>query len=415
MRLPLQTGAGALRDLLAAGVLGTLLLLVTCTLMGGMAAAVMSLELTATIVCWGVSAACGAQAIRTLAGGISSAQTHRASDLVVQPYGIQIVGGRRHGLDVLWERIDAKRCSVEPAITGTSLAFVGGARYRQALFIAVDGDAIAVAESADEAEDQALEGAFAAIRRGCGVHADAPSGGPGAPRGITCASCGAPTAIDDVPSMPCAFCGQAVTVPEELRRRIREAREHAALSTEVERAVERILDQPGADRTNLVIVLAGTAGGAAMLATMTAPLFVIALHANLASTAMGALAGLSLTAGLILLAHAFVSDRCGLRALMLGFTAKPSAAGADCRRCSAPLPAQHASGSRPPLVARCVYCGVDNILAPGVERDVADVRSVNVELRDAVQTLRRTKGLFALGVLACLGLAAVAGTASTLH
>lgn len=405
VRLPLQTGAGALRDLLAAGALGVLLLTLTAATMGGaLYGGVLRAEFGLAVGLWVAGTALGTQGIRALVGGISSARTHRASDLVVRADGIRIVGGRRHGLSATWTRIEPSRCSIEPAITGQSLAFVGGAKYRQVLFLALDGHPVAVAESADAAEDEALEGAFATIRAGCGA-GEQPAHTSGPPRCVICAGCGAPAAIDDVPSMPCPFCSTPVTIPDDVRQRLRAARDQSALGAQIERAVEQVLDQPGADRTNLLILLAGIAAGLMACALVVATVLVIGFGARVSPWASLAGAGFGATTGLVLLAYAHVADRRGLRTLVLGFTARSTPTGAQCRRCAAPLPARQPAPRRRSSVARCVYCDAENVLAPGAAHTSA-LRSADAELRDLVGRLRTTKTLLGLGAVASFTVAA---------
>lgn len=342
-----------------------------------------SVDLETTMWAYLGAALLCAPALRALFGGWSSALTHRASDIILSREGVEIVGGRRNGLRSSWEQIDPKRSSLDDAVTGTVLAFLGATKYRRALFLAIDGDLVLIAESGDLAEDQALQAVLDAVHGVFGVVSEELSR-KASTLAISCPACGAAAPAENRDSVTCAFCKATVPIPAEARRRLREASDRESHRPEVERATARVLAQAGGVRTNLFTLLAALACSVASFQAVGAVLAVsfFGLDPLVALSSFGFLAALALAWSLV--AHAHVADRRGLRELLLVFTAHTDASGgAKCRGCTAPLAVTVGS-----LVATCSHCGVDNLMAPGVGPSAASLRHAGGKLEDVLAAVR---------------------------
>lgn len=316
----------------------------------------------------------------------------RACDVLLDRESLRFDGGPASGERLCLDDLELGGCSIEDGV----------------LYLALrDGTRRAVACATDADERDSLAVLLAAIRVRTGPRQSGPARGEGASL-LCCAGCGAAVAPDERPLVECAHCGEQVTVPAPLRERLRALRQAAASHRAADRAVERLLQQPGAGGANLVILV----GALALLVLWpVSTLLPLVSFAEAASASFLWLSSLLLGATLLILAveRVVIADRQALRAVVTGFAACAPERGAErattpsrCRRCAAPLPLG------PGVVVRCLFCGAANVLGVDVHAGAAAARSQVAELESVLSARRAARLRRGLALLAALGLAFIA-------
>ena len=148
-------------------------------------------------------------------------------------------------------------------------------------------------------------------------------------------------------------------MPPDVRQRVAASEKLPAAEQRVNRLVGRLLNQPGARSTTILLMLSLALIGGAWPVTVWA--YVHAYRAHQLTVGFGfALATLPflLVIDGFFLSRVRMVDRRALASLVTAFGAKPPANPGEpprCRACSAPLRESNAT------VVRCVFCGVSNI------------------------------------------------------
>jgi hypothetical protein len=380
VRIPLQTGATALRTLakapVGAGILGGLAALTLC----GNGRIVDLLADTHHSPVPAIVATVVACLVGVAAYG------SRATEAVVGLDGITLEAGATH---VPWHDVTGVR--VEDHLQTSKRV---GREHVDALERTVvlergSGEPIPVAAAVDVGEDEmlgavadALRGAWGAARARDSAPvapaAPAPSAEPAPPHHadlVICSGCGAAIAPADEPVVTCPFCQTEVAMPEPLRRRINSAARTQENDRLTDTLVADLLRQPSTARVNAWLAAVAVAHGAIGLAYWAFAKSQWNLGIPL------------LFAGLLVLLHGLarrrVADRIAIGALVRAAARAPEKPGGPrtCHSCGAPLPAPPKEGS---IVLACAYCSAQNVLGLDAVAG-AGTRSVGaVELAEAI-------------------------------
>lgn len=310
----------------------------------------------------------------------------RPSDIVFGPTALRVDGGPHHGFSIDYADIDPEKCVIEPrrAVlfrdprTGKKTL---SSKTVDARVLRLEGESLAEADETEPDELASLEEVHQAIL--ARVVAEPQVERPRAEaRVLACPSCGAPVAPSDRPEGPCAHCGAAVAMPEELRVRVEAARKLPAAEARAARFVEMLLEQPGA-RSMTAFLMASIA-----IMVLPCPL-VAALAARLSHRhALTPLfvAGLALLPLLFVIDGFFLSryrfvDRRAIRTVVTSFAAlRPERADGPprCHSCLAPL---HDSDS---VVVTCVYCAAPNVTGVDLRGSVRKAKASTKALVEAL-------------------------------
>jgi DNA-directed RNA polymerase subunit RPC12/RpoP len=403
LRVPLQTGAAAL---LYAQLGGVCLVLggacVPLFFVGDTVIGLIGFVLVGSLIAVGL--ACWLQGVRT-----------RPSDAVLDADGFAIAGGTTRGR-WRWADVPASAIGVTPrGFTELTLARPGQAPQLLAAVTIVRRSGAFGGDAADRAVAGERD-SLAAIRD---LLASWPR--PGDTRAkpaaavasalLSCSACGAPLRVVDADDVECPACRARTPVPAKLRDHLRAARALRAQSAASARAVANLVRQPGHAASGFWI-----AASAGVLAPIV-PLFVTAASLRFAGhPALYHLAALIIPA-LVALSIPFVvlglratANRGALRGIVLGLRARPATApGAPprCRACSADLDAGATD------LARCAYCGADNVVLADLATDLVDSRLADVDLT-ALLRQRGDTGMRAL-FAATWRVAAVAAIAAVMQ
>jgi len=169
----------------------------------------------------------------------------RASDCFLDTDELRIDGGKYDGFRIGWSAIVASHSRVD---------------YEGVLWLNLGEISVPIAVAVDDDERHSLGVMVQAIRS-----RETERSGAIVPRPpvvdahlqiavIVCPSCGAPSGIDDVPQVRCHDCGVAVPVSDEMRSRIRAARDLRRDRGTIDALVEKLLNQPTASRVNGMLV-----------------------------------------------------------------------------------------------------------------------------------------------------------------
>lgn len=215
---------------------------------------------------------------------------------------------------------------------------------------------------------------------------------------LRCPACRGPVAPAAEPEVPCAWCGQRLSVPDTLREKVRAA---AVVASHAVGAVKAVLDQPSApslDRTfknvTRALMAAWVVGGAGILA------------AELNGRSLGEALSFSsvfvfgaVTGGFALFRYLLV-DRQALRVLTMHFAALGSekeGTPRTCRQCRGPL-----SATTDQLVVNCVFCEAPNLLGVDLRTRasaiVEESRSLSQVLEQRAARRRSWRAVAMLGV-----------------
>jgi hypothetical protein len=390
LRLPLQTGASALRDLLVGAL----------TFIPGYAIAFGSLL---GIALWpamlGVTAYTAVfGAFLSVVGGRSLYRVldHRPTDLVLGADGVHVEGGPHeitYGEPVPWKEIVREAWHVRRNKQVSELV-TGAADFE-----------IVLASATELSEAWSLQAIADTV---CQTAEQRTNGVPAAAEvtSLACPACGAPARADDAESVACEFCRSRVPVPAGARERIRAARRVGVSDRVTPLLIRRFLAQPSARALNAIGLFAAACMFAAWPAVigLGAWLYSEDLFGGMAVTALVLFAPASIWA-MYTGASATIANRRALQLVGLGLTAARTAAGAaECRLCGAVL--QQSSE----LVVACGYCASPNVLGIDLRRRVRDAVADEQELQAALaanadrQRDARVQVLLAIG---CMVLAAV--------
>jgi hypothetical protein len=311
----------------------------------------------------------------------------RASDCLFEPDELRIEGGRFDGFRTNWSTLESETTKILD--DGTLRLDLGS------------GVRVNVATARDADERRSLEALLEAIRdreaKRTGDKAASVRAAP-SPEVVACAACGAPAVVDDADVVKCRSCGAAVTVPAEVRERVRAARALRREKADTDALVQGLLDQPTPKRVNRLLA----AGASLGLLWLPLPIMTRSIPTILVSLAAVALIGA--------VAFMLIADRRAVHGLTLGFGARVAAneKGVDiatCRRCGAPLPPPVDDG----ILVACVYCQADNILGVDPRGDERAARSAETDFARELAQRHRARGRARLlAVVVVLVIAAVA-------
>ena len=227
---------------------------------------------------------------------------------------------------------------------------------------------------------------------------------------ITCGACMAPVAPSADEEVACGHCRAPVRMPAAAREQMAAEIAVSGARDRTERLLRRLLRQPGARRTNLLLAVAipplllGWPLAAILFDEMYQARHRFAWHHGVSLF----VAALSFTYGLSWLVRAQVVGRAAVRLVATRFAAVPPEAPGEppcCRECGAPLPTRGPEQ----LVAVCAYCRAENVLGtnllPVARVEGGQARDLAAEL-DARLAQRRRYRLVSLASLVLLALAA---------
>ncbi len=313
--------------------------------------------------------------------------TQRASDVLLAPEGLVVRGGPLHAVAHRWRELDPRACRVEDVPDGPD---------GQATRLLLAGEVAAASTAPDERASLAAVAdtvrALVAQARGEALPAH-----EGPAQAVSCPSCGAPVALRAASAVTCHRCGAAVPLPDGARAQLAALAQLESSRRTAEDAVRRLLAQPGAHATNLLLLVS------------LPPLFLgwplAAIIYDELHQFRGALdwqdgaaifaATLAFTYGLSWRVRAQVSGREAIRLLSAGFAARPPDRAGDppsCRTCGAALPV---SADAEQLVALCAYCQSENLLAvnlvPPAAREAAQAERLGDLLTVRLARRRRLR------------------------
>jgi hypothetical protein len=391
VRLPLQTGASALRDVVAAAAAaGVLFWLGVAIGALGIMSGVQEKSAASFLGGPWVGLIVMGFGLARLSGGLSSARTHRASDCEIDDEGFTIRGGRKDRQNARWADLLPDHCSIEDATAAALGWSFGGSRYTRAFFVRFGGEPNLVAETAEDDEERSASALVEAIAARAGA-AEQP---PDTELVATCRACGAPALPDDADEVACSFCSARVAIPAEVRARIRDSVRLAETRAALERTVGKLLDQPGATRINLGLAIAAFTLTAAAIGAPVLGYVAPRGGIVLVAAAIAAYAGV----------RAQIERRRALREIVLGFAARTDARGVGrCRRCLGALPA----GST--VVSPCAWCGAANVRGLAFGRRAAAERKTERDLA-AELARRRNRGVSMVIVAVMAAIVAIAVT-----
>jgi hypothetical protein len=210
-------------------------------------------------------------------------------------------------------------------------------------------------------------------------------------------------------------------MPEEARAEIAAQGDLAAARGESERLLRRLLRQPGAHRTNLLLLFAvppavlGWPVAGVLFDEFSQARHVFSWHHGVSLF----VAALSFTYGLSWLLRAQVVGRAAVRLIATRFAAVPPAAPGEpcsCHHCGGPLPEAAAEQ----LVVGCIYCRSVSVLGthlvPVARREQGQVADLTAALRARLAERRKYR-LISLGslVLLAVSVASLAPVWRVLH
>ena len=357
---------------------------------------------------------------------------NRPSDVVLGEAGLRILGGPHHGVALAWDAIDRHSCIVLE-LTESRLTLLGILRslatrddemgfsdvpVKKLQIGLTNGEEMFIAEAERPIEMESLHALHDSIRHGSWGASDdgaAPAAVARKPSSVSvlvCGQCGATVQPDDKPIASCRYCHTQVAVPNDVQERVRAARQVSSSQQVSEKLVVGLLKQPGADRTNRLLVLFG------IPMMLSWPL----------AAAIGAVRGLfdkveavdflwlgvfplATILALFLVLRAQLTDRQALRLLTLEFGARKPARSGDpytCRSCDGPLPEEGAH-----VVVKCAYCGAENVLGLDLRRAAKPATEQARGLEDALAQRRSERRLWTAltgvaGVLLLVGVGSLA-------
>ncbi|MDB4993804.1 MAG: hypothetical protein JWM74_1236 [Myxococcaceae bacterium] len=219
---------------------------------------------------------------------------------------------------------------------------------------------------------------------------------------LACASCGAPVAPTADDETTCGHCSASVRVSPEVRDRVRATTKLTKQSRRAERLVQKLLDQPGAGSTMLLLGLSFVVIGSAW--PLTAWAFLHLAHLRELTVVRGV--GLAYLPFLLVADGFFLSrlrlvDRRALGMLTTTFGAHPPERKGEplrCRSCSGPLP------TRDTVVVECVFCAASNITGVDPRANAHRTQASAISLQEALSNRLRERRVWRLRTLASVPL-----------
>jgi hypothetical protein len=332
-------------------------------------------------------------------GVLMEVWTKRASDVVLTPEGLAVRGGPLHAVGHRWRDLVPEHSRIDEAVGQA------GAPPSTRLWLAGE-----VAASTEQPEERASLAAVADTVHALATQARGGQAAPstaGPPEATSCPSCGAPLALAAVEVVTCHRCGAQVPLPPAARAQLAALQQLESARRAAEQRVRRLLAQPGATATNLLLALS------------IPPLFLGWPAAAIYYDELHQLRGLltwqdgvvlfvgtfAFTYGLSWLVRAQVIGREAIRLLSTRFAARPPERQGDppsCRSCGAALPV---STDAEQLVALCAYCHSENLLAvnlvPSARREDTQAAHLGDLLVERLARRRRLRAasVVSLGVL----------------
>jgi DNA-directed RNA polymerase subunit RPC12/RpoP len=328
----------------------------------------------------------------------------RPSDLAFDDRGLRVHGGPKDGAAVAWS--DVLDASVRDFKDKEDFK---DKSYR--LLVHLRGGAfVELAQTDDEDEARSLSAIRDALKgriEGARAPADAMPAGEAGGRDATgrptvphCSSCGAPVVPEAYDDLRCRTCSAALTLPDDVRARVQAARALPVDLARATRKVNALLDQPGAAVTTLLVMVALVPMALAWpISGVTIVRAYLAGHLNNALAAGAVALPFLLIVDGFFLARGRMVDRRAVLALAFSHSANPPTRAGDspsCHACGAPLP----SAARTESIARCVYCGADNVTAIDLRLPANAAKSAARSLDEALADRQRERARWRLLTLA---------------
>jgi hypothetical protein len=359
-------------------------------------------------------------------GHMIGAVRNRASDITLLTSGLVVDGGRLHGSSMPWVELTApfaevEETSVRRITLKVILLIVLSMMIERLMVISARepvrvwrlhvhhrGQRLMVGETDRPIERDSMLAAAAsvcAVVSGQRYVAEAPSI---AARIVTCNRCGGPAVPDDAPSVPCAYCGAQVALPDDVRGQAAATKNQSPERSRTGEIIAKLRDQPRAGRANAwLLVLSFLMFGAWPLGWGLIAFRVLDDGFQLTDVLFLALPFAAVLAGFFL-ARGRLADRGALQLLTLGFGALAPARDGEpsrCRRCQGPLPTAGLGG-----VTRCRYCAAENIVGIDLRPSVDQARAEQSGFDDALRARRKEKALWTtLSLVATVALLCWAG------
>jgi DNA-directed RNA polymerase subunit RPC12/RpoP len=318
---------------------------------------------------------------------LKRAHAERPSDLMVTATGFAINGGPLHGKRIDWTDVSSieirvpEKPSDRDKVDNSDLCIMKLTRMDATLL-----DLAAVERAGEKESLRELAETLSARIRHHGDDDDETPAKPPAAGVFVCSDCGVAIAPADAPTVVCPYCAHTTEVPEAMRAQIRDS---DTLQHKPDRAINKLLDQPGATLVGTLFVVAS----AFML--LAWPLAIVLMVIEYSARSLtwphaGLLVGFvtACVLGFYGLIRTRLVDRQALRLLAVEFAAvEPATPGAPyrCQHCVAPLPA--AGDAR--VIVRCVYCGTDNVLGLHLGREASIAREETRSLEAAMARRKR--------------------------
>jgi hypothetical protein len=329
----------------------------------------------------------------------------RASDLLIGKNELAVRGGPLHRTRIAFRDLDPACFTLKRPSDAEAEAYIAYLKPDQ-VTLWLDGEVAAVCRDEDEARSLAVlvETVHALHAQAVGAWQPPVLRPPGV---VYCEVCGAPVAPRKEEQAQCGHCGADVAIPTETRAALAAQEGLAAAHAQSERILRQLLSQPGAHRTNLLIVVSipPLFVGWPLCGILFDELYQGRNH--LFSWLHGVsllIAAFCFTYGLSWLLRAHIAARAAVRVVATRFAAIPPTETGDpsaCRNCGGPLPLV----SSEQLLVSCLYCQSENVLGtyllPAVRREEGQARNLGEELIVRLAERRRYR-LIALASLLLL-------------
>jgi hypothetical protein len=332
-------------------------------------------------------------------GSLVDGWKRRASDLLLGREDLAVSSGPLHLTRISYRAVDPARFALRRS---------DGADWDRAVLI-LDGEVAAASRDQDEERSLAVvvETVHALAAQAAGERRAARERPPGV---VCCDGCGAPVPPRDADRATCGHCGAAVVLPAEVREQMQALRGLAAARAETERLLRRLLRQPSAGQTNLLLAVAvpPLLLGWPLAGVLFDEMYQARHVFSFVHGAALFVAALSFTHGLSWLLRAHVVGRAAVRLVATRFAAVPPEVPGEpcsCRHCGGPLPVDRDDQ----LLSICAYCRSENVLGtnlvPEARRETAQAEDLGAELAARLAERRRYR-LVSLASLVLLAVSA---------
>jgi hypothetical protein len=315
---------------------------------------------------------------------------YRPSDVVFGDAGVRVEGGASGGLSIAWSDVNESTFGVKEVADekGNDRRWILVARGTE------------IAEADDIVEGESFRAVAQAVAARVRENEPARTTEPQAEATnvLACASCGAPVAPTADDETTCGHCNASVRVPSDVRDRVRATAKLTKQSRRAERLVQKLLDQPGASSTMLLLGLSFVVIGSAWPLTAWAFVHIAHMHALTPVRGVGlAYLPFLLVADGFFLSRLRLVDRRALGMLTTTFGAHPPAHEGEplrCRSCLGPLP------TRDTVVVECAFCAASNITAVDPRANAHRAQASAISLQEALSNRLRERRLWRLRTLA---------------